>query len=89
MKLIDRDAPHRSPAQCAFLVTCALDAYAEPVPPGKLGVEERDALAIEIGRKWSEREARGESSCAWHEIATHRGTPCRCYSCRPDIRRLA
>jgi hypothetical protein len=89
VKLIDRDAPNDSPEKLAWYIACSLDAYAEPVPPGKMGRAERDSVARMLGARWAAKVARGEASCAWHEIASWRGTACWCQACRPDVRRFA
>lgn len=63
-----------------FLLRCCIDAYREPSRTGELSERERDAVASTIALRWHSRSPEG--SCAWHEIALYRGTPCHCSPCR-------
>lgn len=77
--LVDNDPS--TVAGKAYMLSCNLDAYLDPVPPGKMGVEERDALALRLAENWQRVEDAGGKSCVWHEIAMHYGTECRCARC--------
>lgn len=75
-----------SPFACAWHIACSLPACQREdgtAAPGWCTVLERDTIAIQRGHIWAEKIARGESSCAWHEIASAFGTRCACAKCNP------
>lgn len=73
-----------SPFALAYHVACSLPACTREdggSVPGWPTALERDTIAIQRGHAWSAKLARGESSCAWHEIAEHYKTRCACAKC--------
>lgn len=67
----EKDRQPGTLAYFEYVLACQLPAYLEPVPPGKMGRAERDALARRLALRWVAKAYAGETSCAWHEIHGH------------------